>query len=63
MNIPELKWVMGNRDKLNKEDYKALESFDVFNQYNNNKQLVQSAPKMLELASLVIYTYEKYNGK
>lgn len=32
LKIPELIWVMKNRNKLDKEDYKALESFDAFNQ-------------------------------
>lgn len=62
MNIPELKWVMNNRDRLSKEDYKALNSFDIFNQYDNNRQLEQSATNMLELVSLVGYIYEKHNN-
>lgn len=59
MRIPELKWLVDNKEKLNKEDYEALNSFDLFNQYENG-EIDQNAVKMLELLSLAQYLYKKY---
>lgn len=61
MRIPELIWIMENRGNIDKEDYEALESFNVFNQYDNERQLEQNATRMLELVSLVRHIHKKYN--
>lgn len=62
MKIIELEWIMKNRDLLNEEDYKILQSYDLFNQYDNG-ELHQSALKMLETFGVIIGLYEKYSNR
>ena len=60
MKIVELDWIMKNRDLLDKDDHKQLQSYDLFNQYDNG-ELHQNALKMVEALGLVIGLYEKYS--
>jgi hypothetical protein len=59
LKIIELDWLMKNRDLLDKDDYKILQSYDLFNQYDNG-ELKQNAIKMLVALGTVIGMYEKY---
>jgi hypothetical protein len=51
---------MKNRDLLDKDDYKILQAFDLFNQYDKG-ELRNNSLKMLEALGTVIGMYEKYN--
>lgn len=62
MNIPELKWVMQNRSLLSKEDYAELESYDLFKQYDDNKELHYNGEDMLKVIRAIIDIHEKYNA-
>lgn len=61
MNIPELKWITENRNVLSNDDYKMLESLDLFSQYDSNRMLEQSYPDMVQMLGLINYIYEKHN--
>jgi hypothetical protein len=59
MKIIELDWIMKNRNLLEEDDYKILQAYDLFNQYDKG-ELRQNALKMLEAFGTVIGMYEKY---
>jgi hypothetical protein len=59
LKIIELEWIMKNRVLLDKDDYKQLQSYDLFNQYDNG-ELHQTFSKMVEVLGLVIDLHKKY---
>lgn len=56
MKIIELDWVMKNRNILDEDDYKHLQSYDLFNRYDNG-ELHQNALEMLQAFGLTLGLY------
>lgn len=57
--VIELDWIMKNRDLLDKDDYRQLQSYDLFNQYDKG-ELHGNGIRLVEALGLVIGLYEKY---